>query len=84
MGPLVQDLDSVLKRTTYLLSLKWVGVNYVPALHVPSYPLDLTPDMGGLLGQCYLAVVTYADLWIILCEQKFIVSLELRLSFGYL
>ncbi|KAL0544281.1 hypothetical protein IC582_019394 [Cucumis melo] len=27
--PLVQDLDSVLKRTTYLLFEKWVGVNFV-------------------------------------------------------
>ncbi|TYK03093.1 hypothetical protein E5676_scaffold374G00150 [Cucumis melo var. makuwa] len=29
MEPLVQDLDSVLKGTTYLLSQKWVGVNSV-------------------------------------------------------
>ncbi|KAA0035220.1 protein FAR1-RELATED SEQUENCE 2-like [Cucumis melo var. makuwa] len=29
VGPLVQDLDSVLKGTTYLLSQKWVGANYV-------------------------------------------------------
>ncbi|KAA0036865.1 uncharacterized protein E5676_scaffold110G002400 [Cucumis melo var. makuwa] len=29
VGPLVQDLDSVLKGTTYLLSQKWVGVNFV-------------------------------------------------------
>ncbi|KAA0040590.1 hypothetical protein E5676_scaffold98G00930 [Cucumis melo var. makuwa] len=27
--PLVQDLDSVLKGTTYLLSQKWVGVNFI-------------------------------------------------------
>ncbi|KAA0045295.1 hypothetical protein E6C27_scaffold316G00550 [Cucumis melo var. makuwa] len=27
--PFVQDLDSVLKGTTYLLSQKWVGVNSV-------------------------------------------------------
>ncbi|TYK30587.1 hypothetical protein E5676_scaffold974G00080 [Cucumis melo var. makuwa] len=27
--PLVQDLDSVLKGTTYLSSQKWVGVNFV-------------------------------------------------------
>ncbi|KAA0059618.1 hypothetical protein E5676_scaffold886G00320 [Cucumis melo var. makuwa] len=27
--PLAQDLDSVLKRTTYLLSQKWVGANSV-------------------------------------------------------
>ncbi|TYK05203.1 hypothetical protein E5676_scaffold108G00030 [Cucumis melo var. makuwa] len=36
LGPLVQDLDSVLKGTTYLLSQKWVGVNSV--LH----PMSLT------------------------------------------
>ncbi|KAA0051183.1 hypothetical protein E6C27_scaffold511G001410 [Cucumis melo var. makuwa] len=29
VGPLVQDLDSVLKGTTYLLSQKRVGVNFV-------------------------------------------------------
>ncbi|KAA0047005.1 hypothetical protein E6C27_scaffold230G001970 [Cucumis melo var. makuwa] len=29
VGPLVQDLDSVLKGTTYLLSQKWVGVNSI-------------------------------------------------------
>ncbi|TYK27229.1 hypothetical protein E5676_scaffold236G001140 [Cucumis melo var. makuwa] len=29
VGPLVQDLDSVLKGTTYLLFQKWVGVNSV-------------------------------------------------------
>ncbi|KAA0054907.1 hypothetical protein E5676_scaffold1163G00120 [Cucumis melo var. makuwa] len=27
--PLVQDLDLVFKGTTYLLSLKWVGVNFI-------------------------------------------------------
>ncbi|KAA0047106.1 hypothetical protein E5676_scaffold1317G00140 [Cucumis melo var. makuwa] len=34
VGPLVQDLDSVLKGTTYPLSQKWVGVNFV--LHTMS------------------------------------------------
>ncbi|KAA0039158.1 Ulp1-like peptidase [Cucumis melo var. makuwa] len=29
VGPLVQDLDSVVKETTYLLSQKWVGVNSI-------------------------------------------------------
>ncbi|KAA0026236.1 hypothetical protein E6C27_scaffold19G002190 [Cucumis melo var. makuwa] len=29
VGPLVQDLDSVLNGTTYLLSQKWVGVNSI-------------------------------------------------------
>ncbi|KAA0059646.1 hypothetical protein E5676_scaffold886G00710 [Cucumis melo var. makuwa] len=37
-GPYVQDLDSVLKGTTYLLTLKRVGVNFVlqpmfPTIH---------------------------------------------------
>ncbi|KAA0048644.1 hypothetical protein E5676_scaffold231G00140 [Cucumis melo var. makuwa] len=29
VGPLVQDLDSVLKGTTYLLSQKWAEVNSI-------------------------------------------------------
>ncbi|KAA0032973.1 hypothetical protein E6C27_scaffold269G00560 [Cucumis melo var. makuwa] len=29
VGPLVQDLDSVLKGTTYLLSQMWIGVNSI-------------------------------------------------------
>ncbi|KAA0045934.1 hypothetical protein E6C27_scaffold243G004740 [Cucumis melo var. makuwa] len=29
VGPVVQDLDSVLKGITYLLSQKWVGVNFI-------------------------------------------------------
>ncbi|KAA0049861.1 hypothetical protein E5676_scaffold4197G00010 [Cucumis melo var. makuwa] len=29
VGPLVQDLDSVFKGTTYLLPQKWVGVNSI-------------------------------------------------------
>ncbi|TYK20333.1 hypothetical protein E5676_scaffold228G00210 [Cucumis melo var. makuwa] len=45
VGSLVQDLDSVLKRTTYLLTLKRVGANYVLspmslAIH-PALPLKL-------------------------------------------
>ena len=41
--PIVQDLDSVLKGTTYLLTLKRVGVNFVlhpmlPTIH-PILPL---------------------------------------------
>ncbi|KAA0062191.1 hypothetical protein E6C27_scaffold89G005850 [Cucumis melo var. makuwa] len=40
-GSLVQDLDAVLKRTTYLLTLKRVGVNYV--LHPMS--LAIHPDL---------------------------------------
>ncbi|KAA0035371.1 hypothetical protein E6C27_scaffold597G00070 [Cucumis melo var. makuwa] len=34
VGPLVQDLDSVLKGTTYVLSQKWVEVNSI--LHTMS------------------------------------------------
>ncbi|KAA0052875.1 hypothetical protein E6C27_scaffold1184G00060 [Cucumis melo var. makuwa] len=39
MGSLIQDLDSVLKGTTYLLSPKWVGVNSV--LHPMSLAIYL-------------------------------------------
>ncbi|KAA0056063.1 hypothetical protein E5676_scaffold451G00810 [Cucumis melo var. makuwa] len=39
VGPLVQDLDSILKGTTYLLSQKWVGVNFV--LHPISLAIHL-------------------------------------------
>ncbi|TYK08794.1 hypothetical protein E5676_scaffold1300G00230 [Cucumis melo var. makuwa] len=35
VGPLVQDMDSVLKGTTYLLSQKWVGVDSI------LYPMSL-------------------------------------------
>ncbi|TYK30622.1 hypothetical protein E5676_scaffold84664G00370 [Cucumis melo var. makuwa] len=51
VGPLVQDLDSVLKGTTYLLSQKWVGVNSVlHPMSLTSYLLGLNLEMGGLLG----------------------------------
>ena len=39
VGPLIQDLDSVLKGTTYLLSQKWVGVNSI--LHPMSLAIHL-------------------------------------------
>ncbi|KAA0043439.1 hypothetical protein E6C27_scaffold1639G00510 [Cucumis melo var. makuwa] len=39
VGPLVQDLDSVLKGTTYLLSQKWIRVNSV--LHPMSLAIHL-------------------------------------------
>ncbi|KAA0026198.1 hypothetical protein E5676_scaffold343G001020 [Cucumis melo var. makuwa] len=42
VGPLVQDLDSVLKGTTYLLSQKWVGVWHPISLAIhPILPLKL-------------------------------------------
>ncbi|KAA0051788.1 hypothetical protein E6C27_scaffold60G001950 [Cucumis melo var. makuwa] len=44
VGSLIQDLDSVLKGTTYLLSQKWVGVNSV--LHPMSLcNLSTIPDL---------------------------------------
>ncbi|TYK18652.1 hypothetical protein E5676_scaffold390G00150 [Cucumis melo var. makuwa] len=45
VGPLVQDFDSVLKGTSYLLSQKWVGVNSV--LH----PMSL--DIHSVLSLKY-------------------------------
>ncbi|TYK16320.1 retrotransposon protein, putative, Ty3-gypsy subclass [Cucumis melo var. makuwa] len=60
---------------------KWGRSEFHFAPYVPSYPLDLTPEMGGLLGQRYRAALTYADLRILLNEQKFIVSLGLRSSY---
>ncbi|KAA0043131.1 hypothetical protein E6C27_scaffold332G00170 [Cucumis melo var. makuwa] len=38
-GPLVQDLDSVLKGTTFLITQKWLGVNSV--LHPMSLAIHL-------------------------------------------
>ncbi|KAA0032982.1 hypothetical protein E5676_scaffold482G00150 [Cucumis melo var. makuwa] len=39
VGPLVQDLDSVLKGTIYLLSQKWEGMNFI--LHPMSLAIHL-------------------------------------------
>ncbi|KAA0035299.1 hypothetical protein E5676_scaffold84G00690 [Cucumis melo var. makuwa] len=41
--PLVQDLDSVLKGTTYILSQKWVGVNSI--LHPMSLAIHSIPPL---------------------------------------
>ena len=49
--------------------------------YVPNYPPSLTLAMGGLLGQQCWAVLNYAGLRIIPCEQELIVSLGLRLSY---
>ena len=51
-GPFVQDLDSVFKGTTYLLTLKAGKSEFRLAPYVPNYPSNLTSEMGGLLGQC--------------------------------
>ena len=51
MGPLVQDLESVLKGTTSLLSLKACRSEFNLAPYVPSYSPSLTPEMGGLLSR---------------------------------
>ncbi|KAA0047869.1 hypothetical protein E6C27_scaffold133G001380 [Cucumis melo var. makuwa] len=80
VGPLVQDLDSVLKGTTYLLSQKWVGVNSV--LHPMSLAIHsvLSPKWEAL-GQRQKVARTYEDLRILSNEQKFIVSSGLRSSY---
>ena len=80
VGLLVQDLDSVLKRTTYLLTLKGMS-EFCLTLYVPSHPPDITSKLGGLSGQRHWAVIAYTYLRIISCEQKLIVSLGLKLSY---
>ncbi|TYJ96446.1 Transposon Tf2-6 polyprotein [Cucumis melo var. makuwa] len=50
VGPLVQDLDSILKGTTYLLSQKWVGVNSI--LHSMSLAIH---SILSLKWEAYLA-----------------------------
>ena len=61
VGPLVQDLESVLKGTS----------------HSPS----LTPKMGGLLSRRTRAILTHANLRIILNKQEFMVRSGLRSSY---
>ena len=81
MGPLIQDLGSVLKGTTSLLSLK-VGRNeFYLAPYVPSYSPSLTLKMGGLLSRRTQGTLTHANVKIILNKQVFIVSSGLRLSY---
>ena len=81
VGPLVQDLESVLKGITSLLSLKVGRTEFHLAPHVPSYSPSLTPEMGGLLSRRTRATLTHANLRIILNKQEFIVSLGLKSSY---
>ena len=84
VGPLVQDLESVLKGATFLLSLKMGRSEFHLAPHVPSHSTSLTPEMGGLLSRRTRATLTHANLRIILNNQEFMVSLGLKLSYqGY-
>ena len=74
VGPLDQELESVLKGTTSLLSLKVGSSEFHLAPHVPSYSPSLTPEMGGLLSRRTRATLTHANLRIISNEQEFMVS----------
>ena len=81
VGPLVQDLESVLKGTTSLLSLKAGRTEFHLTPYVPSYSPSLTLEMGGLLSRRTQATLTHANLRIILNKQEFIVSSGLRSSY---
>ena len=84
VGPLVQDLESVLKGTTSLLSLKVVRSEFYLAPHVPSHSPSLTPEMGSLLSQRTRATLTHANLRIITNKQEFMFSSGLKPSYlGY-
>ena len=74
VGPLVQDLESVLKGTTSLLSLKAGRSEFQLTPYVPNYSPSLTPEMVGLLSRRTRATLTHANLKIILNKQEFIVS----------
>ena len=81
VGPLVQDLESVLKRITSLLSLKVCRREFHLVPHVPSHSPSLTPEIGGLLSRRTRATLTYANLRIILNKEEFMVSSGLRSSY---
>ena len=61
----VQDLGSLLKRTTSLLSLKAGRSEFYLAPYVPNYSPSLTLEMGGLLSRRSRATLTHANLRII-------------------
>ena len=61
----VQDLGSLLKRTTSLLSLKAGRSEFYLAPYVPNYSPSLTLEMGGLLSRRSQATLTHANLRII-------------------
>ncbi|KAA0035081.1 hypothetical protein E5676_scaffold1369G00120 [Cucumis melo var. makuwa] len=76
----IQGLDSVLKGTTYLLTLKRVGVSSI--LHPMSLAIYLVlPLKWEAYWPTSLSCLTYVDLRVIPFEQKFIVSSGLRLSY---
>ena len=84
LRPLVHDLESVLKGTTFLLSLRVGRSEFHLAPHVPSHSPSLTPEMGGLLSRRTRATFTRANLKIIRNKQEFMVSSGLKPSYlGY-
>ena len=84
VGPLVQDLESMLKGTTSLLSLKVGRSEFHLAPHVPSHLPSLTPEIGGQFSWRTKATLTHANLRIISNKQEFMVSSGLKPSYlGY-
>ena len=81
VGPLIQDLESVLKGTTSFLSLKVGRSEFHLAPHVPSHSPSLTPEMGGLLSWRTRATLTHANLRINPNKQEFMVSSRLKSSY---
>ena len=84
VGPLIQDLESVLKGTTSLLSLKVGRSEFHLAPHVLSHSPSLTPEMGGILSRRTRATLTHENLRIPLNKQEFMVISGLKPSYiGY-
>ena len=81
VGTLIQDLESVLKGTTSLLSLKSGMSEFYLAPYVPNYSPSLTLEMGGLLSRRTRATLTNSNLRITPNKQEFIVSSGLRSSY---
>ena len=81
VGPLVQDLESVLKGTTSLLSLKVGRSEFHLAPYFPSHSPSLTPEMGDLLCWWTRATLTHANLRITPNKQEFMVSSGLKSSY---
>ena len=65
VGPLVQDLESVFKGTTSLLSIKAGRSEFHLTPYVPNYSPSLSLEMGGLLSLRTLATLTHTTLRII-------------------
>ena len=81
VGPLVQELELVLKGTTSLLSVKPGRSEFHLTPYVPSYSPSLTPEMGGLFSRWTRATLTHANLRIVPNKQEFIGSSGLRSSY---